>query len=95
VTVCNAYIEMTAPWKMAKDPERADTLDHTLFALAEALRIIATLTAPVLPSAARQIFYQLNCPPSSQLTDATWGGLASPHHLGKPVPVFPRIEVES
>src|SRR5438477_7810268 len=37
VTTCNGYIEMTAPWKLAKDPERAEALDHALFVLAEAL----------------------------------------------------------
>src|SRR5438045_4517227 len=67
VTACNTYIEMTAPWKLAKDPSRADTLDHTLFALAEALRIIATLISPVLPKSSREIFYQLNCPPAARI----------------------------
>src|SRR2546429_1494862 len=28
VTTCNAYIEMTAPWKLPKNPERAEALDH-------------------------------------------------------------------
>ena len=92
VTACNTYIEMTAPWKIAKEPERADALDHTLYALAEALRIIATLLSSVLPKAAKEIFYQLNCQPAPTLAGAEWGKLPSPHHLGKPVPVFPRIE---
>jgi len=95
VTACNTYIEMTAPWKMAKEPERADALDHTLFALAEALRVIATLVSPVLPKSSREIFYQLNHQPSSTLADAAWGGLPQQHKLGKPVPVFPRIEEQS
>ena len=93
VTACNTYIEMTAPWKLAKEPERADTLDHTLYALAEALRIVATLIGPVLPKASREIFYQLNYPPVTQLTATQWGGLPQKHRLGKPVPVFPRIEI--
>ena len=92
VTACNTYIEMSAPWKMAKDADRADALDHTLFALAEALRIIAGLISPVLPKASREIFYQLNIEPTSRLADAGWGGLPRQHKLGKPVPVFPRIE---
>ncbi|MFL6514801.1 MAG: methionine--tRNA ligase [Chthoniobacterales bacterium] len=92
VTACNSYIEMTAPWKLAKDPERADALDHTLYALAESLRIAASLILPILPKSARDIFYQLNHEPVSRLSDTAWGGLPSPHRLGKPVPVFPRIE---
>ena len=91
-TTCNTYIEMTAPWKLAKDPERADTLDHTLFALAEALRIIAILVSPILPGGARGIMYQLNLSRDYSITDAAWGGLPQEHRLGKPVPLFPRIE---
>jgi methionyl-tRNA synthetase len=92
VTACNTYIEMAAPWKMAKDPERAEALDHTLFVLAEALRVIAILVSPVLPNAAPKILYQLNCEKDYGLSDANWGGLPSPHKLGKPQPLFPRIE---
>jgi methionyl-tRNA synthetase len=91
-TTCNTYIEMAAPWKLAKEPERADTLDHTLFALAEALRVIAILISPVLPQGARQILYQLNWSRDYALADAQWGGLPDEHRLGKPVPLFPRIE---
>jgi methionyl-tRNA synthetase len=94
VTVCNTYIEMAAPWKLAKDPERAEALDHTLFALAEALRIVAVLISPILPKAAREILYQLNWDRGYSLADASWGGLPAEHHLGKPVPLFPRIEIE-
>jgi methionyl-tRNA synthetase len=91
-TACNTYIEMTAPWKLAKDPERADTLDHVLYALAESLRIIAILIAPVLPNAARQIFQQLNWSGETTLAATEWGGLPNEHKLGKPVPLFPRVE---
>jgi methionyl-tRNA synthetase len=93
VTACNTYIEMAAPWKLAKNPEHADTLDHTLFALAEALRIIAILISPILPKAAGEIFYQLNQEPSANISATTWGGLPKQHRLGKPVPLFPRIEL--
>ena len=41
-TTCNTYIEMSAPWKLAKDPSRSEALDHVLFALAESLRIRAS-----------------------------------------------------
>src|SRR5438034_1567195 len=92
VTTCNAYIEMTAPWKLAKDPQRAEALDHALFVLAEALRVIAILISPVLPNAAREILFQLNIKAEYSLDDANWGALPKTHQLGKPVPLFPRIE---
>ena len=94
VNACNSYIEMAAPWKLAKDPERAATLDHALFVLAEALRIVAILISPALPNAARQILYQLNLKNEYALADTGWGGLPEKHQLGKPVPLFPRIETE-
>jgi len=91
-TTCNTYIEMSAPWKLAKDPSRSEALDHVLFVLAESLRIIGVLISPILPTSARQIFYQLNVRDERHVSDATWGGLPDEHHLGKPVPLFPRIE---
>lgn len=94
LTACNTYIEMMAPWKLAKDAEKAGTLDHVLFALAEALRIIAILISPVIPVAAKEIRYQLNFAQEPNLSDAAWGGLPHEHRLGKPVPLFPRIETE-
>ena len=93
VTTCNTYIEMSAPWKLAKDPTRSEALDHVLFVLAESLRIIGILISPILPTAAHEIFYQLNIRDEPQTSDANWGLLPERHHLGKPTPLFPRIEV--
>ncbi len=92
-TTCNTYIEMTAPWKLAKDPDRSDTLDHVLFVLAESLRVVAVLISAILPNAAREIFYQLNIREERQLSDGSWGGLPDEHRLGKPTPLFPRIDI--
>jgi len=95
VTACNTYIEMAAPWKLAKDPQRAEALDHALFAVAESLRIIAVLISPALPKSAREILYQLNWTGAYTIDNATWGGLPKKHQLGKPVPLFPRIETST
>ena len=92
VTACNTYVEMTAPWKLAKDPERADTLDHVLYALAESLRIVAILLSPITPHAAKGIFEQLNWDGRCTLEAAGWGALPDGHAVGAPVPLFPRIE---
>ena len=92
VTVCNSHIEINAPWKLAKDPENAEKLDEVLHALAEALRIVAIVLAPLCPTAAREIFHQLNCPADEELVKAEWGGLPDGHLVGKPVQLFPRIE---
>ena len=83
---------MSAPWKLAKDPTHSEALDHVLFALAESLHVIGVLLSPILPRSAREIFYQLNVHDENKLSDATWGCLPDTHRLGKPTPVFPRIE---
>ena len=98
-TSCNYLIDLTAPWKVAKDPAQAEHLDAVLYHLAESLRIIAILISPVLPKAAAGIFAQLNWdkdadgnPRPFRLEDAKWGGLPDGHVLGTPTPLFPRIE---
>jgi methionyl-tRNA synthetase len=93
--LCNELVEKSAPWKLAKEPEQADRLSAVLYHLAEALRIIAILLSPVLPNAAVGIFAQLNWDRAFALADAKWGGLPNGHLLGKPTPLFPRIETEA
>jgi len=94
-TWCNGLVDETAPWKLAKDPAQADKLDAVLYTLAESLRIIAILISPVLPKAAEGIFAQLNWTAPFTFSGAKWGGLPAGHQLGKPSPLFPRIELEA
>jgi methionyl-tRNA synthetase len=89
---CNQLIESSAPWKLAKDPEQAERLDGVLYHLAEAIRLVAIMLAPVLPEASRGILTQLNVSAEPVLADAVWGGLPDGHLLGSPVPLFPRLE---
>jgi len=87
----NQFVEQTKPWALAKAGDDA-ALDAALYHLAETLRILAILLSPVLPQAARGIWDQLGVSGEFRLADATWGGLPDGHQLGKPVPLFPRIE---
>jgi methionyl-tRNA synthetase len=100
VLICNQTIEITKPWALAKDPKKARELDDILYTLAESLRIIGIMISPVLPRAAHGIFDQLNWKMELSgkeerfsLEDAQWGGLPDGHVVGKPVPLFPRIEI--
>jgi methionyl-tRNA synthetase len=92
-TSCNTLVDRTAPWKLVKMAGRERVLDAVLYGLAESLRIIAILISPVLPKAAAGIFAQLNWTGATTLDAAQWGGLPDEHVLGKPVPLFPRIDV--
>ena len=96
--LCNLQIEVSAPWKLAKE-ENKERLDSLLYGLVESLRLIAILISPVLPQAAHGIFDQLNWKTELSgkeerfsLADAEWGRLLDGHVVGKPVPLFPRIE---
>jgi methionyl-tRNA synthetase len=95
VSRCDQLVETSAPWKLAKDPAQAARLDAVLYTLAESLRILAILAAPVLPKASAAILSQLNVPGAPLLAGARWGGLQDKHQLSQPVPVFPRIEAAS
>jgi methionyl-tRNA synthetase len=95
----NRLVEVTAPWKLATQKSEQEVLDSVLYYLAESLRIIAILVSSVLPEAAHGIFDQLNWKMELsgkkerfRLEDAKWGDLPDGHVVGKPVPLFPRIE---
>jgi methionyl-tRNA synthetase len=97
-TEANQHVEQTSPWRLAKQGEQG-ALNRVLYHLAESLRIIAILISSILPKAAHGIFDQLNWKMELsgkeerfRLDDAKWGSLPDGHVVGKPVPLFPRIE---
>lgn len=92
----NKYIDVTAPWLLAKDEAKAPVLDAVLYHLCEGLRITALMAEPVIPIAAEKIWDQLGLSDfkSALLDDAVWGGLPDGIQTKKGDPIFPRIEVE-
>jgi methionyl-tRNA synthetase len=98
---CNQLVDAARPWLLAKDSAEREHLDQVLYTLAESLRIIAISISPVLPKAAHGIFDQLSWKMELSgkeerfsLAEAEWGKLPDGHVVGKPVPLFPRIEVD-
>ena len=97
---CNQVVDAAKPWTLVNDPAETEHLNSVLYTLAESLRIIAILISPIVPRAAHEIFDQLNWKMELsgkeerfRLEDAKWGGLPNGHVVGKPVPLFPRIEI--
>jgi methionyl-tRNA synthetase len=99
----NVLVETAAPWKLAKSSDEGSkvALNSVLYQLAETLRITAILISPMLSKAAHRIFDQLNWKMELSgkeerfsLADAEWGRLPDGHVVGKPVPLFPRIEID-
>ena len=97
----NAIIDAQAPWVLAKSLDKNDAmrLSEVLYGCVDSLRTVAVLLSPVIPQAAHGIFDQLNWKMELSgkeerfsLAEAEWGRLPDGHVVGKPVPLFPRIE---
>jgi methionyl-tRNA synthetase len=99
---CNQIVDAARPWALAKESAEQGHLDQVLYTLGETLRVIAILISPVTPRAAHGIFDQLNWKMELSgkeerfsLADAEWGRLPDGHVVGKPMPLFPRIELDT
>jgi methionyl-tRNA synthetase len=91
----NKLIEDEAPWNLWKT-KNIDKLSCVLYTLAEALRIIAIYLFPFIPSAAEEMWRQLNV--SGDLSkvnlenEGKWGLLKPGTKIKKGPALFPRIE---
>ncbi|MEM6886123.1 MAG: class I tRNA ligase family protein, partial [Verrucomicrobiota bacterium] len=95
ITRTNQYIEEAAPWKLAKDEAEAERLDCVLNHMATALWILGSELQPILPDSVEKIFVQLQLDQAlghgAELIWPEWKSTAS---VGKPEPLYPRVERE-
>ncbi|MGQ0680604.1 MAG: methionine--tRNA ligase [Actinomycetota bacterium] len=97
VKATNHYIDDTAPWKLARDPERRDRLATVIATICESIRKISLLVSPAMPGAAGRIREQLGIAPqdgrplSEALSD---GGSLAGTKVNRGPSIFPRVEVE-
>ncbi|WP_420977331.1 methionine--tRNA ligase [Bacillus vallismortis] len=92
----NKYIDETAPWVLAKDPDKEEELHSVMYHLSESLRISAILLQPFLTKTPEKMFEQLG------ITDETlksWDSITAFGQLKdakvqKGEPLFPRLEAE-
>jgi methionyl-tRNA synthetase len=96
ISASNKYIDETAPWTLAKDPEQRERLATVMYNLLEAIRIIALLVAPFMPETGVKILQILGCDSNNLSLDGQdqWGGLKPGSIVEKAAPLFPRIEKE-
>ncbi|WP_028581037.1 methionine--tRNA ligase [Desulfogranum japonicum] len=94
ISLLNKYIVTNAPWDLAKDDSQQGRLNVVLYTLLEALRVLAIVLKPVMPSAADKMAAALSLENFDQatLTDCTWGGMTAGQALAAPEPLFPRLE---
>ena len=98
ISVCNKYIDVTAPWVLAKDESKKSRLGTVLYNLAEALRIIAIAITPFMPNTSPKMFAQLGvC--EGELTSfesmKRFGAIKPGTVLNKGEALFPRIDAKA
>jgi len=93
----NKYIDETAPWNLAKDPDRRHRLATVLYNTLECLRIISCLLVPFMPQTGEKIWTQLGMEGiihNQRLENITaWGQIRAGQSVQRGDPLFPRIDV--
>ncbi|MFO3790748.1 methionine--tRNA ligase [Bacillus mojavensis] len=92
----NKYIDETAPWVLAKDPEKEKELQSVMYHLAESLRISAVLLQPFLTKTPVKMFEQLGITDDALKAwdSITAFGQLKDTKVQKGEPLFPRLEAE-
>ncbi|MGE5674587.1 MAG: methionine--tRNA ligase, partial [Mycobacterium leprae] len=96
VNQANKYIEVQAPWALARDPGQNERLNGVLYSLAESLRILAVALTPYLVETPEEIYRQLGLDAGAvrgtQWPDGlNWGQLPAGTAVKRGAPLFPRI----
>ena len=94
---CNRYIDVNAPWVLAKTDEGKERLKTVMYVLCECIRIVAILIAPTMPRTPARIYEQLGIA-EGELTSwesaSRFGLLPAGTKVQKGEALFPRIDVK-
>ena len=92
----NKYIDETAPWILAKDPEKKDRLATVLYNLLEGIRVCAVLLTPFIPETADKILDQIGASEEGRVYESagSFGVLAADVTVHRGETLFPRIDVK-
>lgn len=97
VSASNKYIDVTAPWVLAKDEAQKARLGTVLYNLAESLRYVAVLIQPFLTSTPKEMFKQLGIA-GEELTSmdslTKFGATKPGTRVQKGEALFPRIDIK-
>lgn len=96
VSRANKYVDETTPWTLAKDPEQKARLGTVLYNLAETLRLVTIMIAPMMPQLPAKVWRQLGISQEETLHSweslNKWGGIAAGTKVTRGEVLFPRIE---
>ncbi len=100
IRAVNRYLEVKAPWKLAKEgPAGRDSLNVVLYHAAEALRIGFNLLHPVMPTKMDEALAALGIGFSAQAVGAAsplaWGAWKADRILAPGLNLFPRIDTSA
>ena len=92
----NKYIDVTAPWVLAKDEEKKPRLATVIYNLLEGLRIVGVSLSSFLPETAEAMRAQLGVSEEAYTWQSilSYGGLPVGTVLKKGAALFPRIDVK-
>src|SRR5574341_1556821 len=94
VRAADQYLEIHAPWTLAKDPSKRKLLERVLYRTADSLRLLAIAVYPFMPSTAELISQQLGLNLNFSATmppeDRQWYRLPPGTKTKKGDPLVPR-----
>jgi methionyl-tRNA synthetase len=98
ISQMNKYIDVAAPWELAKKKSCRKELAAVMYQLLEGLRIVSGLIYPVMPETARKMQEHLGLPPDEPFylleTLRAWKTLRPGVKLPKSTRLFPRVDVD-
>ena len=89
--LANKYIDLTEPWKLAKDEALKDKLESVLYNLLEFIRISTILLEPAIPSTANKVYEALHLENTS--FDSLNYNNKSKYNVSKIDVLFQRLDV--
>ncbi len=102
IRASNKFIDESAPWSLYKQGKQSE-VEHLLYAVLESVRLSAYLLSPIIPNISTSIYQQLgftvNFNETAKLNQeipfklhSQWGTVPANLTLGKPEPVFLKLE---
>jgi methionyl-tRNA synthetase len=95
ISKANKFIDVEAPWALAKDPDKKEKLEAVLYELLETLGLTAGLIQPVMPDTSAELIRQVGLPDGFLSLD--WREIEKALPPGAPVrqgrSLFPRVEI--
>ncbi len=105
VSMSNKYIDESAPWSLHKQGKQTE-VEQILYSVLESVRLCAYLLSPIIPNLSHKIYqylgFAVNFNDSEALINqapfpihSQWGKLPVNPPLGKPEPIFLKLELPS